>query len=259
MDKEGDGNGEIEMKIFYFKKNTKKTISALCLAMVTCWGMWSAYLGEPLVLYTGAGLDLVQDEGVSIALKIEDNPTNTGETVMKLARELKKKHLTDINLFFTKAWVQKYPEAYHFVVEKGFETGVWWYDKDTLHEKPVEIEYAKIYIMQTAEMMSNLAGKTINLYLESNLCSEGERTNVSKDIPYAGVCADVCLDGKKVTEKMALVEESAQIGMIYSDSISANTVSELEQFREVLQSKNIEIVKISVNQKQQLSGEQKEK
>lgn len=244
------------MKIFYFKRNLRKIIPAACLAVMACWGMYTAYLEEPLALRTGAGVDTPIEEGVSIALKVENNNANTGEAVMKLAKELKKSRFTDVDFFFTKAWIQKYPEAYAFVVKKGFETGVWWYDKDTMYEKPVEVEYAKVYIMQTAEMMSKLAEKNICLYLESTQCAQGDLTSIAQSIPCYGVCADQKLDGLKIADKLSKVEQTAQIGLVYSDTISATTVEELEQIRDVLQSKNMEIIPISVNKKIAMQGEQ---
>lgn len=168
---------------------------------------------------------------------------------MKLAKDLKQKRLTNVNLFFTKAWVQKYPEAYTFVVKKGIETGVWWYDEETLQEKTIETDVAKVYIMQTAELMSNLAGENISFYLASNKCSPKELSTLARQIPHMGVSAGQKLEGLKQAEKLQRVEETAELGIVYCDKLTETTIEDLEQIREVLHSKNMEIVKISANQK----------
>ena len=235
------------MKIFYFRKNLGKIIPLCCLVVMACWGIYGAYLGEPLSLRAGAAIDEQIEEGVSIALKIDDSGKISGEDVMKLAKELKAKRLTNVNMFFTKAWVQKYPEAYTFVTKKGIETGVWWYDRETMQEKPIEIETAKVYIMQTAELMSNLAGDNVCLYLASGKYSVEEQANIASQVPYTGVSPKEKLEGMRTEEKLARVEETSEIGILYCDMVSDNTVAELEQIREVLHSKNMELVKISQN------------
>lgn len=235
------------MRIFYFKKNLGKIIPLCCLIVMACWGIYGAYLGEPLSLQAGAAMEDVIEEGVSIALKIDDNGKVSGEDVMKLAKDLKAKRLTNVNLFFTKAWVQKYPESYTFVVKRGIETGVWWHDKETMQEKPVDIETANIYIMQTAEMMSNLAGENITLYLASDRYSAEEQANLANQVTCEGVSAKEKLEGMRTEDKLARVEATAEIGILYCDSISSKTILELEQIRDVLHSKNMELIKISKN------------
>lgn len=246
------------MKIFYFKKNLGKIIPLCCLIVMACWGIYGAYLGEPLSLRAGAAIEENIEEGVSIALKIDNNGKVSGEDVMKLAKDLKAKRLTNVNLFFTKAWIQKYPEAYTFVVKKGIETGVWWLDKETMQEKPVDIEMANVYIMQTAEMMSNLAGENITLYLASERYSVEEQETVANQVTCVGVAAKEKLDGMRTEDKLTRVEATAEIGMLYCDSISEKTIAELEQIREVLQSKHLELVKISQNKPLCRGNEQQE-
>lgn len=235
------------MKIFYFKRNLGKIIPLCCLIVMACWGIYGAYLGEPLSLRTGAAVEDNIEEGVSIALKIDNNGKVSGEDVMKLAKDLKAKRLTNVNLFFTKAWVQKYPEAYTFVVKKGIETGVWWHDKETMQEKPVDIEIANVYIMQTAEMMSDLAGENIVLYLVSDRYSAEEQGSLANQVTCKGVAAKEKLDGMRTEDKLTRVEATAEIGVLYCDIVSEKTITELEQIREVLHSKNMELVKISKN------------
>ncbi|MCI8335974.1 MAG: hypothetical protein HFI72_02230 [Peptococcaceae bacterium] len=249
------------MKIFYFKKNLGKIIPLCCLIVMACWGIYGAYLDEPLSLRAGAAMEDTIEEGASIALKIDDNGKVSGEAVMKLAKDLKAKRLTNVNLFFTKAWVQKYPEAYTFVAKKGIETGVWWHDKETMQEKPVEIETANVYLMQTSEMMSKLAGENVTLYLASERYSREEQENIAAQVTCQGVSAKEKLEGMRTEDKLTRVEATAEIGMLYCDVVNTNTVAELEQIREVLHSKNIELVKISKNkplcniEKQQVNQE----
>lgn len=235
------------MKIFYFKKNLGKIIPLCCLIVMACWGIYGAYLGEPLSLRAGAAMDDTIEEGVSVALKIDVNGNVSGEDVMRLAKDLKAKRLTNVNLFFTKAWVQKYPEAYTIVVKKGIETGVWWHDKETMQEKQVDIEIANVYIMQTAEMMSDLAGENIVLYLASGRYSAEEQASLANQVTCAGVAAKENLEGMRTEEKLARVEETAEIGILYCDMVSDKTIAELEEIREVLHSKNMELVRISKN------------
>ena len=74
-----------------------------------------------------------------------------------------------------------------------------------------------------------------------------ERENIAAQVPYKGVFAKEKLDGMKLEEKLVRVESTAEIGMLYCDTVKEDTVTELAQIREVLHSKNIELVKISKN------------
>lgn len=67
------------MKIFYFKKSLRKIIPVCCLVVMACWGMYGAYLEEPLSLRAGAEMNTPVEEGVSIALKIDDSGKNSGK------------------------------------------------------------------------------------------------------------------------------------------------------------------------------------